>query len=358
MARKETTEELLRYTFSAEEKQILSDKLALACQQKYTAEEEKKSAMAGFKKRIDEEGANMAHFSRLVNNGWEMRPTECRIEYNSPVAGTKRIIRVDTGELVREVVMTGSEYQDTIQFVDPNAEAKLAERMRLERLEASVRDFFANVPAEADMSVEPIDVSEITSWRSLDFFFAAATEEDANKFASEHGFPLTESIAWTDPDATYFDGFEALYGDENRSCRAAIMKLFELGRTFPCLLAFPLTIVPKAVAEEIGEAAIGSEAADIPAVNWADNEAVVTAAYNGDLDAIAADGWGDRDWADNRANNPKVIAFEAANMPNPAAEAASVEPPAADAGAAKPRRTRDPNKPKTPPTTEGGEPVN
>lgn len=371
MARKETTEELLRYTFSPEEKQILSDKLALACQEKYTAEEEKKSAMAGFNKRINEEAANMNHLSRLVNNGWEMRGIACRVEYNCPVAGTKRITRTDTGELVREVAMTGSEYQDTILFVDPNAEAKLAERMRLEKLEASVRDFFAPAAPEPDMSIEPIDVSEITSWRSLDFFFGAATEEDANTFATEHGFPLTEAIVWADPDATYFEGFEELYGDENRSCRAAIMKLWEMGRTFPCLLAFPLTIVPKAVAAEVGVEAPAEDAKETtgPAIDWANSEAVVMAAYNGDLDAIQADGWGDRDWADNRANNPRVVAFEAANLPTPAPEkeaptdselaqgrAAVSEQPPSDAKPA--RKPRGPNKPKVPPATEGGEPVN
>jgi hypothetical protein len=358
MARKETTEELLRYTFSPEEKQILSDKLALACQEKYTAEDEKKSAMAGFKKRIDEEIANMAHYSRLVNNGWEMRATECRIEYNSPVAGTKRIIRSDTGELVREVAMTGPEYQSTILFVDPKAEENLAERMRAEKLEASIREFFAPPLAGADASIEPVDISEITAWRSADFFLAAATEEAANAYATEHGLPLTEPIVWADPDATYFEGFEPLYGDENRSCRAAIMKLCEMGRTFPALLAFPPSIVPAAPAAE------AAPAVDLvgPVVDLTNDEAVVMAAYGGDLDAIQADGWGDRDWADNRANNPKVVAFDAAQKATPTASelaqgraAVSEQPP--DETKPKTRKKREPKNP-PPASTEGGEPIN
>lgn len=290
--RKEITEELLRYTFTAEEKQVLSDKLALACQEKYTAEEEKKSAMAGFKKRIDEEAANMNHFSRLVNNGWEMRPIECRIEYNTPVHGTKRIIRIDTGELVREIVMTAGEYQDTLLFVDPHAEEKLAEKTRLADLERTVRDFLT-APAEVDSSLEPIDVSEITSWRSGEFFLAAATEDDAVNYGAEHGLPLTEPIVWAEPDATYFEGFDALYGDENRSCRAAIMKLYELGRPFPCLLCFPLSIVPKAVAEEVGEALLGDEAVDA-----------------GDADAAADAPAGTKPKATRKKREPKPPATE------------------------------------------------
>lgn len=353
--RKETTEELLRYTFTPEEKQVLSDKLALACQEKYTAEEEKKSAMAGFKKRIDEEAANMNHFSRLVNNGWEMRPTECRIDYNTPVHGTKRIIRIDTGELVREIVMTAGEYQDTLLFVDPHAEDKLAEKTRLADLERTMREFFAK-PSEVESSLEPVDVSEITSWRSGELFIAAATEEAANTYATEHGLPLSEPIVWADPDASFFEGFDALYGDENRSCRAGIMKLFELGRPFPCLLCFPLSIVPTTVAEEAGEALLGDEAVegagDGPAIDWTRDEPVVMAAYGGDLDAIAADGWGDRSWEDNRANNPKVIEFEKANKPEPAAEAATDAP--ADPAAPRTRKKRTPKAP----TTDGGETIN
>lgn len=54
-------------------------------------------------------------------------------------------------------------------------------------------------------------------------------------------------------------------------------------------------------------------------IDWENDEAVVRAAYDGGsiyLKLIRQDGWGFRTWRDNRANNPRVVAFEQQNRPS------------------------------------------
>lgn len=252
MSRKQTSEEMLRYTFTAIELADLSGRLALACQDRYTAEEEKKAAMAGFKKRIDDASANVAHMSRLVNSGWEMRGTKCRIDYNTPVDGTKRFVRLDTGETVKEIVMDSSEFQDLLPYQDPDADKKLLKLMEQEKLTKSIKAFmdpnYHPEPTDETPSDEPIDVSEVSAWTSGDFIIAAVDAESATELAKSLNLPTLLAFAWSDPDRLHFSGFDELYGDERRSARAAIMHLHEIGRTFPTLLS-----LPSALAEKAGE---------------------------------------------------------------------------------------------------------
>lgn len=250
MARKETCTELLRYPFSQEEIAKLSRDLALACQTKVTAEEEKKAAMAGFKDRIDRASADLALLSRHINNGWEMRDMVCDIQYNTPVMGTKRIARQDTGETVRDVAMSPSEYQEQIDFAHRDGKLTGPEREQYEKdkdqrearnksLEA-IRDWFKNPEA----SIEPVEVDEICGFQATQpggglWIVAAVDVEAATKYFTDHEIAIEGEIIMCDKDATYFEGLAQTYGDDSRTIRVAIMKMAELGHSFPCLLSFP-----------------------------------------------------------------------------------------------------------------------
>jgi hypothetical protein len=235
MARKEI-EELLRYHFTPEEKAELSNKLAQACQDRAKLEDDKKAAAAQFKEGIERENANVNQYSRLISNGFELRPTKCYILLNMPVMGTKRIVRADTEETIREVAMTADEYQREIQFVDPQADEKAEQRAKNAEMEKNIRDWFKNPTI---VNPETIDVAELTSFKSGEFIIAAANEDEAKAFAEPQAW-LPKDFIWVDPDATTFSGFADMYENESRTARAAIAKLYELGKPFPCLLAFPM----------------------------------------------------------------------------------------------------------------------
>jgi hypothetical protein len=49
--------------------------------------------------------------SRIIRERAERRMVRCAVLFHAPTEGTKRIIRVDTGEIVREETMTQAELQ-------------------------------------------------------------------------------------------------------------------------------------------------------------------------------------------------------------------------------------------------------
>jgi hypothetical protein len=109
-----TVEEYLRYEFSREELQDRAKSLAMNVQRQTQTQEEQKAAQAQFKERLERLTSEVGKLSRDINNGWEMRNILCRVLYHSPTQGTKRIVREDTGELVREQPMTRSEMQEQL----------------------------------------------------------------------------------------------------------------------------------------------------------------------------------------------------------------------------------------------------
>ena len=148
MIRKETTQEMLRYTFTEDELKGKSRCLAHAIQTKTSIEEEKKSAMAQFKERIDGENALIGKLSRDINNGWEMRGIDCAIAYNTPNTGFKTITRNDTKEVVKEIAMTQDELQETLFEAAPDQVAES---------EANVASFFGT-GSDTPVAVKAEDV--------------------------------------------------------------------------------------------------------------------------------------------------------------------------------------------------------
>jgi hypothetical protein len=114
MAETVKVKEYLRYPFTEDETKEIAKQLAPSVTSKTRAEEEQKSAQAQFKQRIELEVTQIQRLSNNINMGWEMREIECVVEFHKPRQGVKRIIRLDTGEIVREQQMSGGELQEKL----------------------------------------------------------------------------------------------------------------------------------------------------------------------------------------------------------------------------------------------------
>jgi hypothetical protein len=73
---------------------------------------------------IKEAESRAADSTKKINNGYELREVECLAVLETPRAGMKRIIRLDTNEVVREEAMTLSEMQQGFGFTDPESRAE------------------------------------------------------------------------------------------------------------------------------------------------------------------------------------------------------------------------------------------
>jgi len=79
---------------------------------------EKASTMKTYAEDINGLENTMRTLGKAVRSGIEYRAVICGVEFHMPVTGTKRITRLDTGELVREEAMTSFEMQENL-FQDP-----------------------------------------------------------------------------------------------------------------------------------------------------------------------------------------------------------------------------------------------
>jgi hypothetical protein len=70
---------------------------------------DKKEAMKEYAESLKEISGRMRRLSGIIRNRTEQRIVKCIVTFHTPVAGTKRIVRLDTGELVREEAMTMAE---------------------------------------------------------------------------------------------------------------------------------------------------------------------------------------------------------------------------------------------------------
>jgi deoxyribodipyrimidine photolyase len=110
--------ESCRYNFTAEEIRHLGESLAREAQNVFTLRQEKKEISQSYASRIEEANGKVAALTDKINQGYEMRDTECRVELDRPRRGAKSIVRVDTGAVVREEAMTAAEMQEAFRFDD------------------------------------------------------------------------------------------------------------------------------------------------------------------------------------------------------------------------------------------------
>jgi hypothetical protein len=111
--------------------------LELACQLTGEEIQDKGRAIAGYMVQYDESEAlkkaqakeaadelkalrtKMSDLAQVIKAGAELRPVECEVRFNVPTVGTKRIVRKDTNELVRDEAMSPDEQQNNL-FDDVN----------------------------------------------------------------------------------------------------------------------------------------------------------------------------------------------------------------------------------------------
>lgn len=74
-------------------------------------EQQKKDATKEFADSLKELRGTMRRLSCVIREKAETRPVLCAVEFHSPVQGTKRFTRLDTGEFVRDEPMSSQECQ-------------------------------------------------------------------------------------------------------------------------------------------------------------------------------------------------------------------------------------------------------
>jgi hypothetical protein len=77
-------------------------------------ESDKKDAVKEYTEQMKELRGRMRRLSRTITSKTESRIVKCCTYFHTPVVGTKRTVRLDTGELVREEPMTNAECQDNL----------------------------------------------------------------------------------------------------------------------------------------------------------------------------------------------------------------------------------------------------
>lgn len=110
------TWENLKCPFTHEELLERAKELSMHTQNLVQEEATKKEIISEIGGRIAKHRAHMNLLSVQISNGYEMRQIECEVWLNRPERGTKTVVRLDTGEIVRESPMTAAERQMMLPF--------------------------------------------------------------------------------------------------------------------------------------------------------------------------------------------------------------------------------------------------
>ena len=111
--------EAIKYTFNNSEIRELGEGLARENQTVIDLKAQKKAVTAEMGAQVEAANKRVADLSTKINNGYELREVECLALMETPRAGMKRIIRIDTNETVREEAMTMAEMQRNFGFNEP-----------------------------------------------------------------------------------------------------------------------------------------------------------------------------------------------------------------------------------------------
>ncbi len=106
------------YKFTDAERLEIAGQLAAVTTKVNELEDRKKSVTSDFKAQIDAATAQANSLSSKFTAGFEMRPTECRVEFNAK-KGVKTYFNLKTGELVKTSEMVQSDYELELPMVSP-----------------------------------------------------------------------------------------------------------------------------------------------------------------------------------------------------------------------------------------------
>jgi len=125
--RPETTERSLQYDFTPDELADMSKRLANEIGAIESLEDDKETANKEFKEQIAFHATAAKGLAKQIRAGYEHRFLPCRVLWNSPLAGEKTIVRLDTGEQVAVEIMTEEERQEELPLASapPAVEGEL-----------------------------------------------------------------------------------------------------------------------------------------------------------------------------------------------------------------------------------------
>ena len=104
----------LQCEYTPEELNEKRDELSATVIEANLVEGKKSDAAKAFKEELDALYSRTGILARQIKIRGEFRGVECAVEMNKPVTGVKRIVRLDTGELVKDEPMTYDERQDNL----------------------------------------------------------------------------------------------------------------------------------------------------------------------------------------------------------------------------------------------------
>jgi len=105
-----TENRLLRYDFTPEELHDLSIELASKTIELKNITEEKKVVNKKFTNQINGIKGACDELSTQVSDGYELRPTECEVQFHKPEQGKKTIIRKDSNTVAAVEAMTDADW--------------------------------------------------------------------------------------------------------------------------------------------------------------------------------------------------------------------------------------------------------
>lgn len=126
---KQAYTEYLKCDFTDSEIAEAAKELARANSRKASIEQQKKDVDAQLKSEIVAQETIIGRLAAQINTGSEYRNVECRVELDTPEAGKKRTIRLDTGEEVSVKAMTDTDRQMVLDL-QGKAEAAEAEEKK------------------------------------------------------------------------------------------------------------------------------------------------------------------------------------------------------------------------------------
>jgi len=124
--------EHLKYQFSDSEIAEMAKESARASKMQQSIELRQKEIVSQLKADIALQQGIVVRLSGLIDNGFEYRMIECRVELDSPEPGKKRIIRNDTGEEVAVKAMTDTDRQMVLDLQEKAQAQEDAEQAKKE----------------------------------------------------------------------------------------------------------------------------------------------------------------------------------------------------------------------------------
>jgi len=108
----------LKHVFSEHELLQLAEKLSQKLQDADQKELERKEITSQFKAEADSIQADISKVAHKVRAKFEIRDVECKVTFNHPTSGIKRVVRLDTDEIVGDFEMKLDEKQDLLDLPD------------------------------------------------------------------------------------------------------------------------------------------------------------------------------------------------------------------------------------------------